>query len=585
MRSYLTSKITEGFWFIAVFLLGTGALLFWNTRQLITTSTWVAHSNRVLAELDDIPLQLEKAQTAYHGYILTGNEDDLAQYQTTTASLQKEIEEVQSLIRDNSEQQQRLQTLTPLLQERLQELQHVIEVRRTSGFDDALAAVVSDHGEALTQRIDDLTREMEAAEQQVLATHAATVKINARRTVALVIGGTLLSLFCVGVAYIIIRQRLTLQRQIEEALYTSEQRYRRLVESASDGIVTLSLEGKITSTNRAFEHMIGWAREELLHQTYDKITTDEAARAARLRLQRAVAVERLPDTYETQLLHKDGEIIPVEVHASFLRDETEHIIGVQELYHDISLKKVLEQERANFFRMLAHDIRNPLSLILGHLEILQDKAKAYGATEDEAILSRLRNNAQTILTLVTTYLVLPGPEGENASRSLGPVSINQTVQNVIARFDEEARRRHLQLQTNCAEHVSPVEGDIVALERVVANLVENALKFTPERGQICVTTAQERGQVVVSVADTGPGLALGETASLAVRECSIEKSSNETNTGLGLSIVTSLVEAHGGHVEVDSRVGAGTCVSVFLPALLDKRTGDVLAVLHASASL
>jgi CHASE3 domain sensor protein len=77
MRSYLTSKITEGFWVIVVVLLGAGVLLFWTTRQLITTSAWVTHSNRVLAELDDIPLQLEKVQTAYHGYILTGDEDDL----------------------------------------------------------------------------------------------------------------------------------------------------------------------------------------------------------------------------------------------------------------------------------------------------------------------------------------------------------------------------------------------------------------------------------------------------------------------------------------------------------------------------
>ena len=585
MRSYLTSKITEGFWFIVVLLLGTGTLLFWNTRQLITTSAWATHSNRVLAELDDIPLQLEKAQTVSHRYILTGDEADLTLHQTIAASLQKEVEEVRFLIRDNPEQQQRLETLTPLLQERLQQLQHAIDMRRTTGFDDALKVIAEGQGEATVQRIDEVTRGMESAEEQLITTRAAAVKTRARRTLSLIIVGTLLSLFCVGVAYVILRQRLTLQRHIEEALYASEQRYRRLVESSDDGIVTLSLEGKITSTNRAFERMTGWSHEELLYQTYDKITADEAARIASARLQRAVAVERLPDTYETQLHRNDGEVIPVEVHASFLRDEGGHIIGIQELYHDISLKKALEQERANFFRMLAHDIKNPLSIILGHLEILQDKANACGATKDAAIFNQLRNNAQTILTLVTTYLVPSKPNDGNASLGLGAVSINEAVHNVVARFDEEARRRHLRLQTKCADNVSPVEGDMIALERVLANLVGNALKFTPEQGQVCVTTSQESGQVVVSVADTGPGLVLGKVTALSARRRSVEKSISETDTGLGLSIVTGLVEAHGGHVEVDSRLGTGTCISVFLPVVKNEYGRTSHAVLPASARL
>lgn len=341
MHSYLTKKLTEGFCLAVLLLLSAGALSWWSMQQLITTSEGVAHSHHVLAELNDIPLQFERVQTAYHGYILTGNERELAPYQALVASLEKEIEDVRTVVKDNPAQQQLLESLSPLLQMRLQQLQHAIDLRHEQGFNAALKAITADQGEALTTQLNNVIRKMERAEWSLLTTHTAAAYARADYALGFVIGGPLLGILCVVIAYTMLRRRLFLHQHMEEALQTSEERYRRLVENAGDGMVTFNAEGSITGANQTFEAMTGWSRKELVGQSYDKIMTGEAATLAVERRQRAVAIERLPSLYNAELMRRDGAVIPVEVRASFLRDDQGRILGVQELHRDVSLKQML----------------------------------------------------------------------------------------------------------------------------------------------------------------------------------------------------------------------------------------------------
>jgi PAS domain S-box-containing protein len=116
-----------------------------------------------------------------------------------------------------------------------------------------------------------------------------------------------------------------------------------LVESTSEGLISITLDGKIAAINHGLEMMLDWSREELVGKSYGHTLTPTSASQSEARLRHALAVERLPSMYEAECVRKDGNVVPVEVRASFLRDGTGQIQGMLALHHDISVKKALEQ--------------------------------------------------------------------------------------------------------------------------------------------------------------------------------------------------------------------------------------------------
>jgi signal transduction histidine kinase len=149
-----------------------------------------------------------------------------------------------------------------------------------------------------------------------------------------------------------------------------------------------------------------------------------------------------------------------------------------------------------------------------------------------------------------------------AKRSL---AINDILSRVGRQYESESRRRRLTLEIHLQEELPFIEGDPAALERVFANLLHNGLKFTPEQGRVAIASAQRDGEVIATVSDTGPGIATAEIPMLFEKYWQAEDTKQQQGTGLGLYIVKTLVEAHGGRIEVESTPGVRTCFSVFLP--------------------
>ena len=221
------------------------------------------------------------------------------------------------------------------------------------------------------------------------------------------------------------------------------------------------------------------------------------------------------------------------------------------LIESSTARKELERQRAEFLAMLAHDIKNSLGNILGCTALLLDKVKERntGEEEEEEILLCLQSNVITVRSLVINYLELSRIDAGRLTLGKQPLAVNDLLRRVGQQYEGESQRRRITLEFHLQEELPAIEGDALALERIFANLLHNALKFTPELGRITVSSARQRDEmVVVGVADTGPGLA-----------------EEEPGTGLGLSIVKALVEAHGGWVEVSSTPGQGTSFMVFFP--------------------
>jgi signal transduction histidine kinase len=228
-------------------------------------------------------------------------------------------------------------------------------------------------------------------------------------------------------------------------------------------------------------------------------------------------------------------------------------------------KHRLERQRADFLAMLSHDIRNPLAVILGYTDMLAEVVRSGAAAQAEELLQRLTSTTLSVHSLVTNYLDASRIEAGRLSLAREPVPLNEVVTRIRDQYDAEAQRRGVRLEASLHEPLPAVDADPVAVERILTNLVYNALKFTPRGGRVTIGSVAHEREVVVNVVDTGPGIPPEQIPRLFERYQKAASAEREGGSGLGLFIVKTLAEAHGGRVEVDSTFARGTRFSIFLP--------------------
>jgi two-component system phosphate regulon sensor histidine kinase PhoR len=262
---------------------------------------------------------------------------------------------------------------------------------------------------------------------------------------------------------------------------------------------------------------------------------------------------------------KNGEAFPSYLSASRMQNAEGKLIGFMGVSRDISERKQLDQQRAEFLAMLTHDIKRPLGSILACAEMVLEGVKAHGLKDEEELLERLRGSVTTIDSLVTNYLDFSRIESGALTLIKMPLVIERVLQRTRLQYEAEARRRHVRLEVDPTPDNLVVEGDMLALERIFANLVHNALKFTPAGGVIRITTTLRQNMAIITVADTGVGIAPEDRSLLFEKYRRSAAQRQREGTGLGLAIVKALVEAHKGRVEVESAPGQGSRFSIYLP--------------------
>ncbi len=230
------------------------------------------------------------------------------------------------------------------------------------------------------------------------------------------------------------------------------------------------------------------------------------------------------------------------------------------------MEKQLAREREDFVAMLTHDIKGPLHVILGVADMLLDEIKCDSGHSYSAPLQNLIDNALTINSLVANYLDFAKMKSGGVSLVKQTLSVDEILARLCQRFHASAQRRDLTLELALADELPPVRGDPLAMERVFTNLLSNALKFTPSGGRVTISARPCKHAVAVSVTNTGPGIPSDEISGIFEKYQRARSSKNKDGTGLGLYIVKSLVEAHGGRIGVESTPGRETRFEVNLPA-------------------
>jgi PAS domain S-box-containing protein len=365
-----------------------------------------------------------------------------------------------------------------------------------------------------------------------------------------------------------LRGREALRGSAEEARQAAKEYADTLIDSSLDMIIAADMNRRIVEFNAAAERTFGYRREEVLGHSVDLLYAEGG-------LGQQVHERMLAEgkfTGEVLNRRKAGELFPSYLSASSMRDLTGKLIGFMGVSRDISERKQLERQRAEFLAMLTHDIKKPLSSILACAEMVLDGVKAHGLTGEEDLLERLRSSVTMIDSLVTNYLELSRIEAGSLALVKMLLDIDRILQRVRQQYEMEARRRHIRLEIESTPGAVEVDADLLALERVFANLVHNALKFTPAEGHVWVSATKQGDNAVITVKDTGSGIAPEERLFLFEKYRRFATQRQREGTGLGLAIVKAMVEAHQGRVEVESTPGQGSCFSVYLPLPVKTRT-------------
>jgi two-component system, OmpR family, phosphate regulon sensor histidine kinase PhoR len=331
----------------------------------------------------------------------------------------------------------------------------------------------------------------------------------------------------------------------------------RILEAMQEGVVVVDRAGRIVLVNPALRSMLllgGDALGKLLIETVRHAQLEDLFAAAREEGSEASRLEiELPGLKPRRLL----------LHAAPLSGDDE---GVLVVFVDVTELRRLESLRRDFVANASHELRTPIAAVRSATETLRS-----GALEDPNVAARfvdiIERNAQRLQSLLEDMLELSKLESNEFKLKRERVELGSVVPIVLALFRERAEKKAVRLAAELARAPAAVEGDARALEHVLSNLVDNAVKYCPAGTRVLVSASLAGDRVNLVVSDTGPGIPAEHVPRVFERFYRVDagRSRDLGGTGLGLSIVKHMVEAMRGKVWVESEVGRGSTFTVSLP--------------------
>ncbi len=389
---------------------------------------------------------------------------------------------------------------------------------------------------------------------------------------------------------------ITARKQTELLLQQSEQRFRELFEATPTAVQGYDKDRRVIFWNRASEQQYGYSREEALGQQIETLIIPPALRSTLLPMIDAwIAGASEPFANgELELCRKDGS--GITVYSSHVLVSNTN--GEPEMFCidiDLSDRKQAEARltesnqqlaisndrlaratrlKDEFLANMSHELRTPLNAILGMTEGLQDQVFGTLNPQQLKALQTIERSGNHLLALINDILDLSKIEAGQITLDCTPTPISPLCQSSLAFIKQQAAQKQIRLEIKLQPNLPDLLVDERRIRQALINLLNNAVKFTPEGGQITLaanqiaqTASQSGCWIQFSVIDTGIGIAPENIAKLFQPFVQIDSALNRqyAGTGLGLSLVKRIVELHGGQVGLTSQLGAGSCFTIDLP--------------------
>ena len=265
-----------------------------------------------------------------------------------------------------------------------------------------------------------------------------------------------------------------------------------------------------------------------------------------------------------------------KISSSLVLDENRKVMGEIKTFYDVTGEKLLEKRKSDFISLITHDLKSPLTSILGYSDLLMEEASGKLGTEEKGYLTSIKSNGARILDLVEQYLDLTKIEAGMMRLDLVETDPASLLEECYSALNVQAMEKNIKIRLDAPEGLPVITVDREKMLRVITNLVSNSIKYTMSGGTVEVSASSagmesaEAGKPVaqaveISVADNGYGMEPEDLPHIFDRYYRTKSVSGIRGTGLGLAVVKSLVDAHGGQVSVESELGKGSKFTVRIP--------------------
>jgi NtrC-family two-component system sensor histidine kinase KinB len=337
-----------------------------------------------------------------------------------------------------------------------------------------------------------------------------------------------------------------------DELLAGQQRLQAVLDSIDDGLLMIDRQGQLEHLNPVAQRQLGWDSDRLGQGLGTALGRPELDEQLQLVL-RGGTLERAPEDLSIEV---DGESRLLTYSLTPVSHTQGHILGAVMVLHDVTEQRAFERVRSEFVLRASHELRTPVTGMHMAFGLFRERAHFPQDSREADLLDTVNEEMQRLMQLINDLLNFSRYQNGLQKLTLAPCSIGDLLEQAQTRFAGSAEQKDIDLLLELQEPLPRLQADQPQLERVLDNLIDNALRHTGPGGRIRLQARRHGDRVIISVEDNGEGIAYGQQG--RIFEPFVQVGRKKGGAGLGLALCKEIVQLHGGRMGVYSRPGQGT---------------------------
>lgn len=344
-----------------------------------------------------------------------------------------------------------------------------------------------------------------------------------------------------------------------DELLAGQQRLQAVLDSIDDGLLMIDQQGRLEHLNPVAQRQLGWEEGRLglpLGEALERPELDQQL----LTVLRGGNLERAPEDLSVDI---EGETRLLTYSLTPVSQPEGPILGAVMVLHDVTEQRAFERARSEFVQRASHELRTPVTGMHMAFGLFMERAHFDPLSRETDLLNTVNEEMQRLMQLINDLLNFSRYQNGQQKLTLAPCDVEQMLNEARARFAERANAEHVTFLVDLQPQLPVLNADQTQLERVLDNLLDNALRHTASGGQIRLQARRHGERIIISIEDSGEGIAYGQQG--RIFEPFVQVGRKKGGAGLGLALCKEIVQLHGGRIGVYSRPGQGTQFYMALP--------------------